>query len=64
MQVSFFRAALPLLVACVMSATAATAAASSPCGSIVYTQVLRDADGTVRGSGLSLTLPASGPAAH
>jgi Tol biopolymer transport system component len=60
MQVSFFRAALPSLLACLMAATATAATSTHPCGSIVYTQALRGTDGSVVGSGLSLASPADG----
>src|SRR6476620_5231910 len=60
MQVSFFRAALPPVLACLMSMIATAASAASPCGRIVYTHPQHDTDGILRASSLSLDVPASG----
>lgn len=60
MQVSFFRAALPPVLACLMSMIATAAFAASPCGRIVYTHPEHDSDGILRASSLSLDIPASG----
>jgi len=62
MHVSFFRAALPPLLACLMSTLATSASAAGPCGRIVYTLPQHGGDGLLRASSLSMELPASGVA--
>jgi Tol biopolymer transport system component len=59
MNVTLFRAALSLTLGCA-AATTAAATSTCLCGSIVYSHQQFNADGTLRGTSLSMTTPGGG----